>query len=76
MQGVWMVLSITRIPDHGVEFLGAKFWGGNGQADIFLAGGFVRLGRSGVKYYSPERFDKTPLNEDDESESEPDVDGN
>jgi hypothetical protein len=46
------------------------------HANIFLAGGFVRHGRSGVKCYSPERFDKTPLNEDDESESEPDVDDN
>jgi hypothetical protein len=51
-----MVVSISRIPDHGievffvrsgcaaqigVEFLGPKFWGGDGQADIFLAGGYA-----------------------------------
>ena len=38
-----MVLSITRIPDHGVEFLSAKLWGGDEQADVLLAGGFAFL---------------------------------
>ena len=56
MRGVCVVMSVTRIPDHGVEgffvgpgsatqigveFLGAKFRGGDGEADIFLAGGFA-----------------------------------
>jgi hypothetical protein len=52
MRGVFVVVSVARIPDHGVEvffvgpgsaaqigteFLGAKFRGGNGEADIFPA---------------------------------------
>ena len=56
MRGVCVMVSVTRIPDHGVEvffvgpgstaqigveFLGAGFRGGDGEADIFLAGGFA-----------------------------------
>ena len=56
MRGLCVTVSVARIPDHGikvffvgpgsaaqigVEFLGAKFRGGDGEADIFLAGGFA-----------------------------------
>jgi hypothetical protein len=58
MQGFVVLLSVARVPDYGVEiffvgpgctaqigieFLGAKFGGGDGETDTFLARGFGQI---------------------------------